>query len=126
MYSVVASRRGISRRLWSALALVVLVASLIAVPGATPAFAAEDIEYTFIFADGGTGTLPGRGADSVESVDPDRTITGTATSNDFDVVVDGEPMEIKMNCDDLFHLYDDKFGGPVLPRDDSGANDDWG
>ena len=116
------------------LALLVAVASLITIPGATPAHAA-DITYVFVFADGGTGSISGSGDDSGDSRDslpgatPSsdyRTITGTATSNDVDVVVDGVAMKIKMNCDDLFDLYPSEFSTPgdVLDRD--GSNGDWG
>lgn len=72
--------RGNRRSLWLALAVSVLVASIIAVPGATPAKskASPDITFVFQFADGA-------GVDA--AFDPTRTIDGTATSNDVDVSV---------------------------------------
>ena len=63
------------------------------------------------------GTAPGGAA---------REISGTATSNELDVTVDSVDLELKVNCDDLYHLYPNEFAAPgdVLARD--GSNPDWG
>ncbi len=110
VYPLDESRR---RQVRVIVALAVLVASIIAVPGATPAHSAADpaITYVFQFANDAADAEGGAG----------RLIEGTATSNDVDVTVDGRDMRIKMNCDDLFRLYAEKFGGTV-----DRSHPDWG